>query len=393
MYNNSGFSMKSVIIQFLFVALFVFILVWLFPTKNDLTSLIITDEESDYSVLLDRIYIENIILMKDGAKAYYTDERLPQVVGDTVKLTLEEMLELHIVLPFTDKHGDTCSMDESYVEITKYENEYVMKVRLKCGEEDNYLLVYMGCYTYCTSPICEKNTSDIDTPVIYPSVDYLYEYLKTTDGYWTVSNWSAWQEEVVTPSSTVEVKIKTDTIQKLIGYNVTTSTDYSKPIYDTVTIVIGTRTSDVCTEYGYVETGSTISDYTLVGYSSTPGTETSTDTWRAVAYNSSITCDDCSAGLTTVYAHYKISYVPETEYHCVNYETQTVDITQDYEIIVDYESSETSREPVYEYYDIQYYSYRTKTYIEGTKDLKWSTYNDSSLLNSGYNYTGNKKEQ
>ena len=39
-----------------------------------------------------------------------------------------------------------------------------------------------------------------------------------------------------------------------------------------------------------------------------------------------------------------------------------------------------------------YYSYRTRDIIKGYKDVKWSEYNDTKLLNSGYQYTGNKKE-
>ena len=34
--RNGNFSIKNVILQFLFIALFIFILVWLFPMKSDL---------------------------------------------------------------------------------------------------------------------------------------------------------------------------------------------------------------------------------------------------------------------------------------------------------------------------------------------------------------------
>ena len=143
MYNeNSNFSVKNVIVQFLFIALFVFILIWLFPLKSDLRNLKTTsNDDSAYSVLLDRIFNENIIAMKDAAKSYYTLERLPQNVGDKVKMTLGEMLEKKIILPFKDKNGKTCDLEASYVEVTKYDTEYLMKVNLKCGEEENYLLV------------------------------------------------------------------------------------------------------------------------------------------------------------------------------------------------------------------------------------------------------------
>ena len=175
MYNeNSNFSIKNVIIQFLFVALFIFVLIWLFPLKSDINKLktangttTVIGTNTDLSVLVDRIFNENIIAMKDSAKSYYTTERLPQNVGDKVKMTLGEMLDKKIILPFTDKKGETCSLTESYVEITKKDTEFLMKVNLKCGEEENYLLVYMGCYDYCSTTVCEKSKTDVKAPVVY----------------------------------------------------------------------------------------------------------------------------------------------------------------------------------------------------------------------------------
>ena len=68
---------------------------------------------TDLSVLVDRIFNENIIAMKDAAKSYYTIERLPKNVGDKVKMTLGEMLEKKINLTFTDKHGKTSDITTS----------------------------------------------------------------------------------------------------------------------------------------------------------------------------------------------------------------------------------------------------------------------------------------
>ena len=163
--SRNNFSLRNVILQFLFLALLVFILIWLFPTKKDMkkgekttgkdnqTTII---NNTDLSVLYDRIFNDNLMSMKEAAQSYYTTERLPQVVGDSTKITLREMLDKKIILPFKDKNGKQCNLDSSYVTITKKENEFVMKVNLKCGEEENYLLTYMGCYDYCSQTICEK---------------------------------------------------------------------------------------------------------------------------------------------------------------------------------------------------------------------------------------------
>ena len=144
MYNdNTNFSIKNVIIQFLFVALFIFLLIWLFPLKSDMQDAISESCTGDMctqdnSVLYDSIFNTNVLMMKDSAKSYFTTPRLPQKVGENVKLTLGKMLDLKIILPFVDKNGDTCSLTDSYVEVTKYDEEYVMKVNLKCGEQENY---------------------------------------------------------------------------------------------------------------------------------------------------------------------------------------------------------------------------------------------------------------
>ena len=154
--SRNNFSLRNVILQFLFIALFVFILIWLFPTKKDMKKATnnssndekITINNNDLSILYDRIFNENLMSMKEAAQSYYTTERLPQKVGDSTKITLREMLDKKIILPFKDKNGKQCDLDASYVQITKNENEYVMKVNLKCGDEENYLLTYMGCYDF-----------------------------------------------------------------------------------------------------------------------------------------------------------------------------------------------------------------------------------------------------
>ena len=109
MYTNEStnkFTFRDIVLQVLFIALFIFILLWLFPMKGDFkslkksvdklnsNSLISSDAtgELNLSVLYDRIFNENIIAMKDAAKSYYTTPRLPQKVGDTVKMTLGDML-------------------------------------------------------------------------------------------------------------------------------------------------------------------------------------------------------------------------------------------------------------------------------------------------------------
>lgn len=431
--EQTNFSIKNVILQFLFVALFIFILIWLFPLKSDLNKAVEGIENTDLTVLTDRIFNENIISMKDAAKSYYTTPRLPKNVGDKVKMTLGEMLEKKIILPFTDKDGKTCSLTESYVEITKYDEEYIMKVNLKCGEEENYLLVYMGCYDYCSTTLCEKNTSDVKSPTIYssqktenviknevvtpqpvptpqpqpqptpvptPVVEYLYEYKKTTEGYYNETDWSDWSKTEVSASSTTAVRIKTVTENVLKGYNVKKAYDYNKPIYGTKVVNTGTETILACDKWEYVSTGTT-KEYNgewqyagLVTLYSVP-TNTDTEKYEFVRFVDETCKESCSSTVGMIYKKYVAgsSSVDLSTYECTSSSYKTINLSTTVKTVIGYETYVISKTPVYETVSTKYYSYKTRTYVEGTTDIKWSSLNDNTLLSAGYKLTGNKKQK
>lgn len=109
--EKESFNFKSVILQFLFVALFIFILMWLFPMKSDLKKAMNAStnttkgETTDLSIFYDQIFNNNVVSMKEAAKSYFTTPRLPQNIGDKVKLTLGDMLDKKIILPFVDSKG------------------------------------------------------------------------------------------------------------------------------------------------------------------------------------------------------------------------------------------------------------------------------------------------
>ncbi len=161
--RKEKFSFKSFFLTLLLVLLFIFLMLWLFPTKSYLDSKL-DDSQTIYnldrlSVLYDEIFANNVERMKDAAIGYFTNERMPQKVGESKKLTLKEMYDLHLVLKMKDKDGNPCDTEKSYVQMTKYTEEYRLKVNLSCGDQEDYIIVYLGCYSYCSNGICEKQVS------------------------------------------------------------------------------------------------------------------------------------------------------------------------------------------------------------------------------------------
>lgn len=217
--NDSKFSFRDIILQFLFVALFVFILIWLFPTKNyvnEAKSELLennTDSQDQTSTLItSAIFNQNITTMKEASILYFTTPRLPEKKGDTVKLTLEDLLEEHLLVAPLDEQGNVCDVNKSYIEMTKHSDEYILKVNLKCGSEEEYILVHLGCYDYCEGAVCESKTEPTSKPVqskpAKPStLAYQYEY--KLNGKWSDwSKWSEWTLEKVTSTTSKDVEVK-----------------------------------------------------------------------------------------------------------------------------------------------------------------------------------------
>ena len=170
MYNGEKeFPFKDFLTKLILVIVFVLLLVWLLP--KFITPTIVQENCNDtkksgpnsecslaYSSLTSQIFQDNLDRMKEAAVSYYTVERLPQAIGEKDKMTLAEMYEKKLVSTLIDKNNKKVDKEESYVEITKMDEEYLLKVFIKDSEKTDYILVHLGCYNYCESYVCEKNS-------------------------------------------------------------------------------------------------------------------------------------------------------------------------------------------------------------------------------------------
>ncbi|HPF83105.1 MAG TPA: hypothetical protein PLV83_02935 [Bacilli bacterium] len=221
--QKKGFSVRDILIQILFIILFIFILVWLFPTKASLEGQF-DNVNKKLDLLTGTIYNTNIQTMKEAAISYYTNERLPKALNDVERITLGNMLDKKLLVDFVDGNGKSCDNNASYVEVVKLEDEFQMKINLSCSDNDAYIIVHLGCYDYCeASGVCEKKTpaaaptvTPNTTPTPRPVVNKVtcsYEYKRVIDGKWgEYGNWSSWSTAIATQTDYRKVEMKTEKI-------------------------------------------------------------------------------------------------------------------------------------------------------------------------------------
>ena len=165
-----GLPLKTFILSLILIIIFILLLMWLLPiprnsnNSNNCNNNGECQEIPDLSGLTSRIFVDNVKDMRDSAISYFTTDKLPGKVGGYVTLTLQDMIDKHLILPVTDKNGDACDTKGSYVTLTKLNNSYELKVNLKCGDDEGYVLVPLGCYSYCTSGVCENKEKP--TPIV-----------------------------------------------------------------------------------------------------------------------------------------------------------------------------------------------------------------------------------
>lgn len=330
--GHRGFAFKSIIIKFLLIVIIVFLIIWLFPTKNYVKNII----DQKLGTTVNQVFNTNIETMKNAAISYYNGDRLPSKNGDSRTLTLKEMLDKNLLVNFTDSNGKKCNTEKSYVKITKNEKDYSLKVNLVCTDKKAYINSYISDSS-CTNEVCSKkkiteesSMSDNKTEESNESKEdnkkdevakgssQECQYVKKSNGYYKYGAWSNWSLNPVQNTNTIEVQTKQEKIQT---GTVLTEDGTTKHTQNPKKVTLSNN-------------GKTYIKYVCPADFDNGGT-----------YDNYVTC---------------VKTMPNYVY-----------------------------KPTYR--NATYYRYRTKTYINGSADYKWSNCNDDSLKSNGYALTGNKK--
>jgi len=153
-----GSFLRGLVINLLYMVLFLFLFMWIYPAPRVDLGDINVDREA-MSPLLSQIFNQNLERMRISAREYYTIDRRPTRVGETRRMTLGEMLEKRIIAPFVDEHGNACDPVRSYVLVTKLNDnrtsEYSLRVNLHCDTRQGYIIDTIGCTQTCIGCITD----------------------------------------------------------------------------------------------------------------------------------------------------------------------------------------------------------------------------------------------
>ena len=321
--NQRGrFPLRDILLKAIVVIIFLILIIFIItkvtePSKNT------TKSSSNY----DKVFSENLEAMEKAAYSYFTTDRLPKELGEVNELTLREMINSNLLNAFTDADGNACDVNNSFIRLTKNEDDYTLRVNLECDKKEDYILTKVGEYDYCEHDICKRDSSK--------------EKKETT------------KESEETKEVEITEDKKNTTPSQNSSSNTSTGSNGSTSTNSPTTNTPSTNTTpQVTTMYEYRKVTAPV----LSNWSS----------WSSWQYNtnriSAIKCSDTDANCLKEVLLYSRREQVGTKDGKPVYGT------------VNYYSTRT----------------RTLI-SSGSTDTKWSTYNDKNLLNQGYTYTGNTR--
>lgn len=320
MYSNergSRFSIIDLVVKIIFFILFVLVLLWLFPKVPNMTPF--------YS----NVFRENISYMQDAGEAYFTTEKMPTEIGKEVKITLAEMYEKNLILPFVDEDGNSCNQYDSYVSVTKDgDSLWSLKTNLVCNNETDFVIKVLGCHNYCLNDSCAKTChKEIITQYQYRKAitntitSYSCPSGYTKDGSYCYKNVikdtkTAAVTTVTNQVLTMDAKLITEEGKTLqLDVIKTKNEDTNKIIYDDVVVTVteGT-TTQVPYDCSETETKRTCTTtYKTESYSCNCTTHT-------VNFKDVVTCSTCTRSIPVESCSNETVTVPKTCYKTVTTE-------------------------------------------------------------------------
>lgn len=153
MEDEKKINWLSLFIKIIIAFAFILIIVWL------VSKLINRNKLSD-------TFKNNINNMETVAVKYFKDVDLPTKQGESLKITLDEMIEKELIVSVKTGEGEKCNTKNSYSKITRRKNDYEVETNLECGKEKNTITRSFSlkdcknCTTNTNNGSTNNNTGD-----------------------------------------------------------------------------------------------------------------------------------------------------------------------------------------------------------------------------------------
>ena len=114
-----------------------------------LVRLIIIIRNNQTNVVEEDQMKEKLDLLEEAGSKYFTEGLLPKEVGESITITLSELINETLIDEIKDTKDKTCDINKSYVKVIRLDEEYQVKTYLKCDDYENHKDSYL--------PIKEEN--------------------------------------------------------------------------------------------------------------------------------------------------------------------------------------------------------------------------------------------
>lgn len=289
---NWGLVIKRSIIG-IGIILLILVLIWLIGKVNSQDNTNKVDntkvEEKSNSKSLEtysKEFIENIRYMQETGRNYWNVAGELPTDGNSIRLSLQELIDKGLLLPFSDKDGNACDHEVSYIKLTNNGGKYVMSVKLSCDKETATVSETLGCNQFCDGKCVKLETKK--TEVKKTSVTQ-YEYKQAYNscdsnttcpsGYTLSGNKCYKTKEVAAIKTLVNAEKTIDATKKETKYCTSgqLSGDYCYTSYSN-------ETSAYC-KSGYERSGNSCIKYTNASINATANTSVSCPSGYSVSGN------------------------------------------------------------------------------------------------------------
>lgn len=160
--TSSGYKLRNFLLKTIVIIAIIALLIWLLPKFASYKKNIKKKNNADSNITsqVETKYESNHIELKEVGLKYYSEEKLPKEVGQKNKVTIEQLQKENLISEIKDSNGTSCNKKDSYVEITKLEDEYLLKTNLVFEDKTDYKIYHVGKYDYCEHTLCENTVQE-----------------------------------------------------------------------------------------------------------------------------------------------------------------------------------------------------------------------------------------